>query len=74
MLIYDKAVNPHILIECKAPAVKIDQSTFEQIARYNLPLRVPYLLVTNGMTTYCCKMDYEKESFEFLEEIPSCDV
>ena len=71
ILIYDKEVNPHILIECKAPTVKINQSTFEQIARYNLPLRVPYLLVTNGMTTYCCKMDYENETFEFLDEIPS---
>ena len=71
LLIYDDAVNPFILIEVKAPSVKIDQSTFEQIARYNLPLRVPYLLVTNGMTTYCCKMNYKKETFEFLMEIPS---
>jgi len=70
ILIYDKDVQPFMLIECKAPAVKISQSTFEQIARYNLPLRVPYLMVTNGMHTYCCKMDYEKESFEFLEELP----
>ena len=70
ILIYDKAVQPYMLIECKAPSVKIDQTTFEQIARYNLPLRVPYLLVSNGMTTYCCKMDYEKETFEFLTALP----
>ena len=70
ILIYDKSVAPFMLIECKAPSVKIDQSTFEQIARYNLPLQVPYLVVTNGMTTYCCKMDYKNESFEFLKELP----
>lgn len=70
ILIYDKSVAPFMLIECKAPSVKIDQSTFEQIARYNLPLQVPYLVVTNGMTTYCCKMDYQNESFEFLKELP----
>jgi len=71
ILIYDDAIQPQMLIECKAPSVKIDQSTFEQIARYNLPLQVPYLLVTNGLSTYCCKMDYEKETFEFLDELPN---
>lgn len=70
ILIYDKNTNPFLLIECKAPEVKITQSTFEQIAQYNLALRVPYLLVTNGISTYCCKMDYKNESYEFIQEIP----
>ncbi len=70
ILIYDENTKPFMLIECKAPEVKINQSTFEQISQYNLSLRVPYLLVTNGMSTYCCKMDYQEESFEFIPEIP----
>lgn len=70
VLIYNKNMQPFMLIECKAAEVAISLAAFEQIARYNTPLRVPYLLVTNGLDTYCCKMDYEKESFEFLEEIP----
>lgn len=70
ILIYNKEVRPFLLVECKAPEVALSQSTFEQIARYNLPLQVDYLMVTNGRHTFCCKMDYEKETFTFLEEIP----
>lgn len=60
-----------MLVECKAASVKITQSVFEQIARYNFDLRVPYLLVTNGLKHYCCQMDYATNSFTFLEDIPS---
>lgn len=70
ILIYDENTKPFVLIECKAPAIKISQSTFEQIAQYNLSLQVPYLLTTNGRFTFCCKMDYENQSYEFLNEIP----
>ncbi len=70
ILIYNQAVQPLLLVECKAPNVKITQATFEQIAWYNMPLQVQYLVVTNGLTTYCCEMDYEKQSYHFLEEIP----
>ncbi len=72
ILIYKKEISePFLLVECKAPKVKISQKTFEQIAWYNMPLKVDYLMVTNGMETFCCKMDYENESFDFLKEIPS---
>ncbi len=71
ILIYDKTPSPFLLVECKAPAVKITQAAFEQIARYNLPLQVKYLVVTNGIQTYCCVMDYEQEKFRFLPEIPT---
>lgn len=71
ILVYSPELKPFLLVECKAPEVPLNQATFEQIARYNLPLQVDYLLVTNGRHTYCCAMDYEKESFEFLSDIPS---
>ena len=64
-------LKPLLLVECKAPAVPISEATFRQIASYNLPLRVRFLLVTNGRQTYCCEMNYETESFEFLQEVPS---
>lgn len=70
LLIYDRQTTPWMLIECKAPNVKITQEVFEQIARYNMPLQVKYLLVTNGITTYCCELNYSSQSFTFLEEIP----
>ena len=59
-----------LLIECKAPEVKISQDTFDQIARYNLKLKAQYLMVTNGLNHYFCQMDFENEQYVFLEELP----
>ncbi len=63
--------RPRMIVECKAPEVKLDGAVFEQIARYNLRYHVPYLVVTNGMTHYCCEMDYDKGTYRFLDRIPS---
>lgn len=71
ILVYNKDTCPLVLVECKAPAVAINEDTFRQIAAYNLSLRVKYLLVTNGIHSYCCEMDYQQQSFEFLDEVPS---
>ena len=59
-----------LLVECKAPEVPISQNTFDQIARYNMVLEAEYLMVTNGLNHYFCKMDYEKEAYQFLRELP----
>jgi hypothetical protein len=59
-----------LLIECKSPDVKITQETFDQIARYNLKLNAQFLMVTNGLNHYFCQMDFEKETYIFLEELP----
>lgn len=73
---YDVVVfNPDgsifLLVECKAPEVKISQSTFDQIARYNLTMKAELLMVTNGHHHYFCRMDLENERYEFLSELPS---
>ena len=60
-----------LLIECKAPEVKITQETFDQIARYNLTLKANYLMVTNGLIHYFCQMDMEKEAYIFLTDLPN---
>ena len=59
-----------LLVECKAPEIKISQDTFDQIARYNLKLKAKYLMVTNGLNHYFCQMDFEKEHYVFLKELP----
>ena len=59
-----------LLIECKSPEVSINQNTFDQIARYNLSLKAEYLMVTNGLNHYFCQMDFEKEEYIFLKELP----
>ncbi|RZJ72886.1 type I restriction enzyme HsdR N-terminal domain-containing protein [Flavobacterium sp.] len=73
---YDAVVfNPDgsifLLVECKAPEVAISQSVFDQIARYNLKMKAQYLMVTNGLVHYFCKLDYEQKRYVFLKEIPS---
>jgi len=65
-----KGDQPVMIVECKSPAVKLSQAAFDQAARYNLALQVPYLLVTNGRVALCSKVDYQRGSFEFLEEVP----
>lgn len=70
IVIYTNDGKPRMIIECKAPEVKITQDTFYQIARYNAPLKMNYLVVTNGLMHFCCKMDYEKGEHTFLKEIP----
>ncbi len=70
IVLYNSKGLPLMIVECKASSVKITQDTFDQVARYNMRLQVPYLVVTNGLNHYCCKIDYEKKKFEFMSEIP----
>ena len=70
IVVYNSKGNASIIVECKAPSVKIKQETFEQIARYNMNLQVDYLVVTNGLDHYCCKMDYKNNAFHFIKDIP----
>jgi len=70
IVLFSKSGNPLIVVECKSPEVKISQQVFDQIARYNLDLRVSYLIVTNGLEHYCCRFDQELLTYTFLPEIP----
>ncbi|SDT03157.1 type I restriction enzyme HsdR N-terminal domain-containing protein [Winogradskyella sediminis] len=73
---YDIVVfNPdgsiHLIVECKSDTIAIDQTTFDQIARYNMALNASYLMVTNGLNHYYCEMDMKAERFSFLKDIPN---
>jgi len=67
---FDGFGHPLLLVECKAPSVKINQEVFDQIARYNLSMKVDYLIITNGLKHYCCQMDMKNQRYYFLEDIP----
>lgn len=69
-VVYDRALRPRVIIEYKAPSVSITQRVFEQICRYNIVLQVDYLIVSNGLVHYCCKVDYANRSYTFVEDIP----
>lgn len=70
ILLFDKNGNPDIIVECKAPSIKINQETFDQIARYNLKLNANYLIITNGLQHFYCKIDHQLEKYHFLKDIP----
>lgn len=69
-VLYDRDLRPKMIIEYKAPTVAITQHVFEQIATYNILLHVDYLMVSNGLVHYCCKMDYEGKRCLYLDHIP----
>ena len=69
-ILYDNNARPQMIIEYKAPTVALSQKVFDQISAYNLLLHVDYLTISNGLQHYCCKMDYEHKSYDFLQDIP----
>jgi hypothetical protein len=70
ILIHNRSGKPVMIIECKAPEVAIDDKVFDQIVNYNMDFKVPYIVVTNGLVHYICKVNHEEKSWEFLNVIP----
>ncbi|MFZ9846614.1 MAG: type I restriction enzyme HsdR N-terminal domain-containing protein [Flavobacteriales bacterium] len=71
ILLYGRDGKPFAIVECKASHIAISQDTFDQVARYNLVLKVPYLIVTNGLDHYYSLIDLEHGNFSFLKEFPA---
>ena len=70
-VVYDKMLQPKMIVEYKAPEIALTQRVFDQITAYNMLLHVDYLVVSNGMQHYCCQMDYENRQYAFLSDIPA---
>ncbi len=70
IVVFNSDGSIHLIVECKAPRIKINQSTFDQIAQYNLALEATFLMVTNGLNHYYCQMDFKAEKYLFLQNIP----
>lgn len=69
-VLYDRDLNARMIIEYKAPTIKITKRVFEQVTAYNFLLHVDYLIVSNGLTHSCCKMNYENNGYMLLTSIP----
>ena len=70
VLIFDRNAKPLLLVECKAPSIKINEKVIDQAARYNMEYRAPFIIVTNGLDVVACSMDHRNQTFEVLKEIP----
>ncbi len=71
IVLFNTSAKPVVIVELKAPSVKITQKAFDQTARYNMNFKADYLIVTNGLKHYCCKLDYGNNTYSFLKEIPN---
>lgn len=70
IVVYKGGQQPVLAIEVKAPSVDINEDVFHQLLRYNMPMHVDYLGVTNGLRHVYCKIDYQQQKAVFLEELP----
>ena len=67
---FDRALQPYLLVECKAPGVPLDAKVIEQVVRYARVLPVRYILVTNGTVTHLLVRSDTDGSYAFVNEIP----
>jgi hypothetical protein len=70
VLVHDRQGRPVLIVECKSWDVKLDEKVFDQIVCYNMGFRVPFIIVTNGIDHYACRIDAEWTKYEFLMAIP----
>jgi len=71
IVVFNNRGEKILMVECKAPSVKITQKVFDQIARYNITHHVPLLAVTNGLNHYYCKIDFDNHRFDFIAGLDS---
>ena len=69
-VLYKRDLTARMIVEYKAPHIEITQAVFDQITRYNMVLKADYLVVSNGMQDFCCRMNYDTQSYSFLADIP----
>ncbi len=69
-VVFRREGTPLLIVEYKAPDIRITQDVFDQIVRYNMQLHAEYLIVSNGLNHYCCKIDYAANSYHFIPQIP----
>ncbi len=70
-VVYNRQLQPLAILEYKAPSVTVNKKVMQQACAYNNVLRVPYIIVSNGINHYCCHIDYDNMSYSFLNDIPS---
>jgi hypothetical protein len=70
ILLYDSQFKPYMIVECKAPSVMLNDAVFFQAATYNLPLQVPFIMLSNGVSNFCARLDYAQNSFVVVDKIP----
>lgn len=71
IVVYNKAVQPAMIVECKQPEVPITQKVADQACRYNLTLQVPYIFLTNGRQHWVGRVNPEEQCMVSLPSVPT---
>lgn len=71
IVILDDELQPYILIECKRHTEQINDRTFDQVSLYNQSLKANYLIITNGIRSYCASIDYDQKTYRLIDHIPN---
>ncbi|MCH7398249.1 type I restriction enzyme HsdR N-terminal domain-containing protein [Belliella sp. DSM 107340] len=71
VLVHDRNGMPFLLVECKAPEIKLTQKTVEQVCIYNKTINAPYIGITNGKLHLFLQFDQEKGQFVQIRDLPS---
>ncbi len=72
ILVHNRKGEPVLIVECKSPDVPVveNEKVREQIGVYNMEFRVPYVLITNGITHYSFRYDAESNNYRYMLVIP----
>jgi hypothetical protein len=68
--VFDRNGHPLLLVECKAPSVPVSQNVLDQAVRYNLALKVGFLMLTNGIQHIYCQVDTNDNSTRMINDLP----
>lgn len=72
ILVYNSESNSvKLIVECKAPNIVINQTTFDQISIYNYKLYVKWLMITNGLQHFYFQVDFENKKFISKKDLPN---
>ena len=74
LLVFDKLGKPNIIVECKSPKVKIDQKTLDQVLSYQNKLAANFIVLTNGLKTYCIEINLKLKNVSYIKEIPEFSI
>jgi hypothetical protein len=71
IVVFDRNGQPFLVVECKAAHITLGQDVFDQVTRYNHVHRAPYVVITNGLTHYCCAIDHDTQTVSYLDDFPA---
>jgi hypothetical protein len=70
IVVFNSDFKPHLLVECKAPSIKLNDDTLKQVLSYQHQLNCELIVISNGLETFVWKFDEKKLKFEELIGIP----